>query len=89
MVREVPEQNGYEAYRSLVLRFGSRDAHGEATSLLIKVMSFNFGDIDITESKFEDFNLLIEEHVYISGMDNVPDTIKLSIHRCARQPIST
>ena len=43
MVREVPDQNGYEAYRSLVLRYGSRDAHGE-TTLLIKVMNFNFGE---------------------------------------------
>ena len=45
MVREVPDQNGYEAYRSLVLKYGSRDAHGE-TTLLIKVMNFKFGDID-------------------------------------------
>ena len=66
MVREVPDQNGYEAYRSLVLRYGSRDAHGE-TTLLIKVMNFNFGDIDAMETKFEEFNLLIKEHDDISG----------------------
>ena len=60
-MREVPEQNGYEAYRCLVLRYGSRDAHGE-TTLLIKVMNFNFGDIEAMESKFEEFNLLIKEH---------------------------
>ena len=42
MVREIPDQNGYEAYRSLVLRYGSRDARGE-TTLLIKVMNFHFG----------------------------------------------
>ena len=55
MVREVPDQNGYEVYRSFVLRYGSRDAHGE-TALLIKVMNFNFGDIDAMETKFEEFN---------------------------------
>ena len=78
MVRDVPDQNGYEAYRSLVLRYGSRDAHGE-TTFLIKVMNFNFGAIDATETKFEEFNLLIKEHDYISGFDNVPDTIKRAI----------
>ena len=62
MVREVPDQNGHEAYRSLVLRYGRRDAHGE-TTLLIKVMNFNFGDIDAMETKFEEFNLLIEQSV--------------------------
>ena len=61
MVREVPDQNGYEAYRSLVLRYGSRDEHGE-TTLSIKVTNFNFGDIDAMETKFEEFNLLIKEH---------------------------
>ena len=78
MVREVPEQNGYEAYRSLVLRYGSRDAHGEST-LLIKEMNFNFGDIDVMETKFEKFNLLIKEHDELSGTDNGPDTIKRAI----------
>ena len=48
MVREVPDQNGHEAYRSLVLRYGSRDANGE-TTLSIKEMNFNSG---------EEFNLL-------------------------------
>ena len=76
MVREVQDQNGYEAYRSLVLRCG--DAHGE-TALLIKVMNFNFGDIDAMETKFEEFNLLIKEHDDISGIDNIPDTIKRAI----------
>ena len=74
MVREIPDQNGYEAYRSLVLRYGSRDAHGE-TTLLIKVMNFNFGDIDAMETKFEELNLLIKEHDDTSGFDNIPDTI--------------
>ena len=78
MVREAPDQNGYEVYRSLVLRYWIRDAHGE-TSLLIKVMNFNFGDIDATETKPEEFNLLIKEHDDISGIDNVPDTIKRAI----------
>ena len=78
MVREVPDPNGYEAYQSLVLRYGSRDAHGE-TALLIKVMNFNFGDIDAMETKFEEFNLLIEEHDDISGIDKIPDTIKRAI----------
>ena len=78
MVREVPDQNGYEAYRSLVLRYGSRDAHGE-TALLIKVMNFNFGDIDAMETKFEEFNLLIREHDDISGVDKIPDTIKRAV----------
>ena len=71
MVREAPDQNGYEAYRGLVLRYGRRDAHGE-TALLIKVMNFNFGDIDAMETKFEEF----KEHDDISGIDNIPDTIK-------------
>ena len=78
MVREAPDQKRYEAYRSLVLKYGSRDAHGE-TTLLIKVMNFNFGDIDIMEPKFEEFNLLIKEHDDISGVDIVPDTIKRAI----------
>ena len=78
MVREVPDQNGYEAYRSLALRDGSRDAHGE-TTLLIKVMNFNYGDIDAMETKFEEFNLLIKEHDDISGIDNIPDTMKRAI----------
>ena len=78
MVREVPDHNGYEAYRSLVLRSGSRDAHGE-TALLIKVMNFNFGDIDAMETKFEEFNLLVKEHDDISGIDSIPDTIKRAI----------
>ena len=78
MVREVPDQNGYEAYRSLMLRYGSRDAHGE-TAFLIKVMNFNFGDIDAMETEFEEFNLLIKEHDDISGIDNTPDTIKRAI----------
>ena len=63
MVREGSDQNG------------RRDAHGE-TTLLIKVMNFNFGDIDVMETKFEEFNLLIKDHDDISGIDNVPDTIK-------------
>ena len=78
MVREVPEQNGYEAYRCLVMRYGSRDAHGE-TTLLVRVMNFNFGDIEAMESKFEEFNLLVKEHDDISGIDNIPDTIKRAI----------
>ena len=78
MVREVPDQNGYEANRSLVLRYGSRDAHGE-TTLLIKVKNFNFGDIDVMESKFEEFNLLIKEHDDIPAKDNVLDTTKRAI----------
>ena len=78
MVREVPDQNGKEAYRSLVLRYGSSDAHGE-TALLIKVMNFNFGDIDAMETKFKAFNLLIKEMTIISGKDNIPDTIKRTI----------
>ena len=75
MVREVPDQNGYEVYRSLVLKYGSRDAHGE-TTLLIKVMNFNFGGIDAMETKF---SLLIKEHDDNSGIDNIPDTIKRTI----------
>ena len=78
MVREGHDQSGYEAYRSLVLRYGSRDAHGE-TTLLIKVMNFNFGDIDNMDSRFEEFNLLIKNHDDISGTDNVSDTIKRAI----------
>ena len=78
MLREVPDQNGHEAYWSLVLRYGNRDAHSE-TALFIKVMNFNFGDIDAMATKFEEFNLLIKEHDDISGMDNIPDTIKRAI----------
>ena len=78
MVREVPDQNGYKAYRSLVLRYGRRDAHGE-TTLLIKVMNFNFGDIDDMESEYEELNLLIKDHDDISGIDKLPDTIKRAI----------
>ena len=78
MVREALDQNRYEAYRSLVLKYWDRDAHGE-TTLLIKVMNFNFGDIDIMEPKFEEFNLLIKEHDDITGVDIVPDTIKRAI----------
>ena len=78
MVREVPDQNGHEAYRSLLLRYGSRDAHCE-TALLIKVMNFNFEDIDVMETKLEEFNLLIKEHDDISGIDNIPHTIKRAI----------
>ena len=86
MVRKVPDQNGYEAFRSLVLRYGSRDAHGE-TTLLIKVMNFNFGDID---AKFEEFNLLIKGHDDISGRDNIPDTIKRAIIEArAPEPLRT
>ena len=36
---------------------------------MIKVMNFNFGDIDAMETKFEEFNLLIKEHDDISGID--------------------
>ena len=43
MVREVPDQNGYETYRSLVLRYGSTNAHGE-TALLIKGRHRRHGD---------------------------------------------
>ena len=86
MVREVPDHNGYEAYRSFVLRYGTRDAHRE-TTLLIKVMNFNFGDIDDMESKFKEFNLLIKDQDDISGKDNVPDTIKRAI-LVARAPDS-
>ena len=80
MVREArgTRPNGYEAYRSIVLRYVSRDAHGE-TTLLIKEMNFNFGDIDAMETKFEEFNLLIKENDDISGIDNIPDTIKRAI----------
>ena len=78
MVREVPDQNGYEAYRSLVLRYGSRDAHGE-TAILIMVMNFIFGDIDAMETKFDEFNLLIKKDDDISGVDNIPDTIKRAV----------
>ena len=61
-----------------MVRNGSRDAHGE-TAPLIKVMNFNFGDIDAMETKFEGFNLLIKEHDDFSGTDNIPDTIKRAI----------
>ena len=61
-----------------MLRYGNRDAHRE-TTILIKVMNFNFGDIDNLESRFEEFNLLIKDHDDISGKDNVPDTIKRAI----------
>ena len=73
-LQAVPEQNGYEAYQSLVLRYGSRGAHRE-TKLLLK-MNINFGEIDVMESKFEELNLLIKEHDDIYGRDIVPDTIK-------------
>ena len=46
---------------------------------MIKLMNYNFGDIDVMESKFEEFNLLIKEHDDISGKENVPDTIKRAI----------
>ena len=85
MVREVPDQNRYEAYRSLVLRYGSRDAHAENNAFLIKVMKFNFGDIDAMETKFEAPNLPIKEHDDISGIENFPDTIKRAI-LVAREP---
>ena len=42
-------------------------------------MNFNFGDIDVMETKFAEFNLLIKEHDDTSGIDNVPDTIKRAI----------
>ena len=79
--------NGYEAYRSLVLRFGSRDAHGE-TTLLIKVMNFNFGDIDAMETKFEEFNLLIKEHDDISSIDNRHDQTSHSCGKSARTTVN-
>ena len=78
MVREVPDQNGCVSYRSLVLRYGSRDAHGE-TAHMIKVMNFHFGDTSAMDTKFEEFNLRIKEHDDISGIDNIPDTIKRAI----------
>ena len=84
MVREVLEQNGHEACRFLVMRYWSRDAHGE-TSFLIRVMNFNFGDIEAMESKFEEFYLLVKEHDDISGIDNIFDTIKRAI-LVARSP---
>ena len=84
MVREVPEQNGHEAHRCLAMRYGSRGAHGE-TTLSIRVMNFNFGDIEAVESKFEEFNLLVTEHDDIPGIDNIPDTIKRAI-LVARSP---
>ena len=87
MVREVPDRNGYEAYRSLVLRYGSRDAHGE-TALLIKVMNFNFGDIDAMETKFKEFNLLIKEHDDISGIDNFSRSDQVS-HSCGKSAGTT
>ena len=37
------------------------------------------------ETKFEEFNLLIKEHDDISGIDNIPDTIKQAI-LAARAP---
>ena len=37
------------------------------------------------ESRFEEFNLLITDHDDISGIDNVPDTIKRAI-QVARAP---
>ena len=87
MVREVPDQSRYEAYRSLVLRYGSRDAHGE-TTLLIKVMTFNFGDIDAMETKFEEFNLLIKEHDDISGKNNHSRHDQAS-HSCGKSARTT
>ena len=42
-------------------------------------MNFKCEDIDIMETKFEEFNLLIKEHDDISGIDTVPDTIKRAI----------
>ena len=83
-VREVPDQNG--SYRGLVLRYGSRDAHGE-TTLLIQVMNFNFGDIDAMETKFEEFNLLIKEHD-VSEKDNIPDQASILVAR-APEPLRT
>ena len=54
-----------------MLRYGSRDAHGE-TTLLIKVMNPNPGDIDALET-------MTKEHDDISGKDSIPDTIKRAI----------
>ena len=80
-----PDRRARTLYNILALltekngaRYGSRVAHGERT-LLIKVMNFNFGDIDVIETKFEEFNLLIKDHDDISSIDNVPDTIKRAI----------
>ena len=53
------------------MRYGSRDAHGE-TTLLIKVMNPNPGDIDALET-------MTKEHDDISGKDSIPDTIKRAI----------
>ena len=72
------DQNVYEAHRSLVPRYGRIDGYGK-TTLLVKVMNFNFGDIDVMESKFEESNLLIKGHDENSGLDNVSDTIKRAI----------
>ena len=59
-------------------RWGGRGA-GLVTTLLIKVMNFNFGDIDAMETKFEEFNLMMKQHDDISCFDNVPDTVKRAI----------
>ena len=53
-------------------------------------MNFNFGDIDAMETKFEELSLLIKEHDDISGVDNIPDTIKRAIPVArAREPLRT
>ena len=82
MVREVPDPKRNEAYRSLVLRYGSRDAHGE-TTLLINVMNFNFGDIDAMETKFEEFNLQIKEHDDTSRHDQASHSCSKSARTSA------
>ena len=42
VVREVPDQRGYEAYRSLVLRYGSRERCSEQHNALDQGDEFQF-----------------------------------------------
>ena len=78
IVRATPDMNGLEAYRRLVERFGGRDEQGE-TSMLIRVMNFDFGTIDEMEGKFEEFNLLVKDHDDVAGVDEIGDQIKKAV----------
>ena len=75
IIREVPDQNGCEAYRRLVLKYGGRDEQGE-TGKLMTLLNFSFGQMD---DKFENFCLMVKEHDDIPSSTNVPDGIKRAI----------
>ena len=70
-MRQVPEQNGAEAWRRLCNRYGQGDHEGGLV-FLQTLLDFKFGTLAETEETFSEFLLILnlyDEHADTSPLD--------------------